>query len=183
MVAMWISKSLSRHHRPQLAPATELFDDAALHLTGGLPGKGNRQNVAWRGAFFDEAYIAVDQDAGLAGTGRGFERHVEAGVRGLLASQAVFWQKVSIHDPLSFSCSLPEILFDLLSANPHVAACVAKEVLRRARSEASFGDIPVSVLEQCRCFLEILTRNGLPLPKAQVRCLNGSSPQVAARDT
>src|SRR5205809_610524 len=49
---------------------------ALPHFRGGLARKGDRENVARRDAGFEQTHVTIDEDARLAGAGRGLERDV-----------------------------------------------------------------------------------------------------------
>ena len=55
---------------------------AADHLLGGAPGKGHQQDRAGIDALFDQMGDAIDQRAGLARAGAGFDEDIAYGQDG-----------------------------------------------------------------------------------------------------
>ena len=68
---------------PMLARPGELGDDARAHLGGRLAGEGDGQHAPRVDAGGEQVEVAIDEHLGLAGAGRGLERHVHGGVHGV----------------------------------------------------------------------------------------------------
>ena len=80
---------------PRLAQFPE---DAVLHLLGGLPGEGEREDVPRRHARLHQADVAAREHGCLSGAGGGAEDHVAAGIgRGLARGGVRRWRKGAGH--------------------------------------------------------------------------------------
>ena len=83
MVLMPMSPNASRISRQRCArdaalamPLPQRRHHALAHFRRGLAREGDREDVARRHARFEQAHVAIDEHARLAGAGRRFERDV-----------------------------------------------------------------------------------------------------------